>query len=90
MFIRELNPIDTMVGGRLETERRRAGWSVASLCEAIEVDEIRYRRFETGRERIDARSLQKICMTLGVSPVVLFRSQSPGEAMVEERPRWVC
>jgi transcriptional regulator with XRE-family HTH domain len=78
-----------MVGGHLETARRRAGLSVIGVCDAIGVDEIRYRRFETGRERIDARSLQKICQVLGVSPLVFFDSMSDFEAE-DDRPRWMC
>jgi len=89
MFTRQLNPIDAVVGGHLEAERRRAGVSVASMCEAIGVDEIRYRRFETGRERIDARSLQKICLALGVSPVVFFMPASD-EGVALARSGWIC
>lgn len=90
MSSRDPNPIDLMVGGNLEAARRRAGLSVICVCEAIGVDEIRYRRFETGRERIDARSLQQICRLFGVSPIVFFSSLSVIKADGEERPRWMC
>ena len=90
MSTNELNPIDRVVGGHLEAARHRVGLSVAGICEAIGVDEIRYRRFETGRERIDARSLQRICQVLGVSPLVFFTSLSGFAVEIEERPRWIC
>jgi transcriptional regulator with XRE-family HTH domain len=85
------NPVDKMVGGHLATERMRAGLSVTNVCRIIGVDEIRYLRFEGGHERIDARSLQKICLALGVSPVVFFMEPQPApslEFMAELK--WMC
>ncbi|MCW2274286.1 helix-turn-helix domain-containing protein [Rhodoblastus acidophilus] len=90
MSSNDLNQVDRMVGGHLEAARRRAGLSVIGVCAAIGVDEIRYRRFETGRERIDAVSLQRICRLLGVSPLDFFDTLSEFRADVEDRPRWMC
>jgi transcriptional regulator with XRE-family HTH domain len=85
------NPVDKMVGGHLKTERKRAGLSALNVCRIIGVDELRYLRFESGHERIDARSLRKICLALGVSPIVFF-TEPPQAAGFESTAelKWMC
>jgi transcriptional regulator with XRE-family HTH domain len=66
------NLIDVMVAGHIAAQRQEAGHSIASFCRLIGVDELKYRRFESARQRIDPRSLQQISLALGVSPVMFF------------------
>ncbi|MCW2285315.1 transcriptional regulator with XRE-family HTH domain [Rhodoblastus acidophilus] len=61
------NIIDRAIGSRLRSERLARQFDAPSFAESVGVAPERLEAFETGIERIDARTMVTICKRLNVS-----------------------
>jgi transcriptional regulator with XRE-family HTH domain len=70
--VKNSNPIDISLGGRLREKRTSNGWSQEQLAEKLQLDPRDIYAYEAGAKRITANRLLRLSKALGVKPVYFF------------------
>jgi transcriptional regulator with XRE-family HTH domain len=72
IVVKNSNPIDISLGGRLREKRTSNGWSQEQLAEKLQLDPRDIYAYEAGAKRITANRLLRLSKALGVKPVYFF------------------
>jgi transcriptional regulator with XRE-family HTH domain len=72
IVVKNSNPIDVSLGGRLREKRTSNGWSQEQLAEKLQIDPTDIYAYEAGAKRITANRLLRLSKVLGVKPVYFF------------------
>jgi transcriptional regulator with XRE-family HTH domain len=73
------NPIDTLIGGKIQLRRLQLGWTLDQLAAKLDTTKQTVSSYEQGKLRVPASCLYLAAQVLG-KPVMWFMGKEDGDA----------